>query len=276
MNLKISKDLKRDLEQIAEQEFSTPEGVLRRGLIIYLMYLKHIDISQTLKGKKGIEEAEQIIINLSEEYKNSIDDIIFACIDAYRSKVIGMGIDDRLSLSNREYIYIFIDDPYIGKKLGIYKEEYKSSELSKTLAIAKEKFRMEQEKELEQCIEGARNKLKSLESELKIKNAEYTKANIKYTEVAARYSVLRNTSILKLTAKQRIDHKTKLENKEAEFQRMSLEVARLMSKVEKINQDIELISHDIRSMNRMKENEDIEIGEFGKYRKFINGVINNE
>ena len=30
MNLKISKDLKRNLEEIAEQEFSTPEGVLRR------------------------------------------------------------------------------------------------------------------------------------------------------------------------------------------------------------------------------------------------------
>ena len=271
MNLKVSKDLKRDLEQIAEQEFSTPEGVLRRGLIIYLMYLKHIDISQTLKGKKGIEEAEQIIINLSEEYNNSIDDIIFACIDAYRCKVIGMSIDDRLSLSNREYIYLFIDDFMRGKILGIYKEEYKSIELSRAFAIEREKNRIEQEKELELCIEGARNKLKSLESELKIKNADYTKANMKYTEVAATYSVLKATSIIKLTAKQRMDHKDKLENKEAEFQRMSLNVSRLMSEVEKIKKDIDSISCDIGCMNGIKSNEDINIGEFGKYRKFITG-----
>ena len=271
MNLKVSKDLKRDLEQIAEQEFSTPKGVLRRGLIIYLMYLKHIDISQTLKGKKGIEEAEQIIINLSEEYNNSIDDIIFACIDAYRCKVIGMSIDDRLSLSNREYIYLFIDDFMRGKILGIYKEEYKSIELSRAFAIEREKNRIEQEKELELCIEGARNKLKSLESELKIKNADYTKANMKYTEVAATYSVLKATSIIKLTAKQRMDHKDKLENKEAEFQRMSLNVSRLMSEVEKIKKDIDSISCDIGCMNGIKSNEDINIGEFGKYRKFITG-----
>lgn len=271
MNLKVSKDLKRDLEQIAEQEFSTPEGVLRRGLIIYLMYLKHTDISQTLKGKKGIEEAEQIIINLSEEYNNSIDDIIFACIDAYRCKVIGMSIDDRLSLSNREYIYLFIDDFMRGKILGIYKEEYKSIELSRAFAIEREKNRIEQEKELELCIEGARNKLKSLESELKIKNADYTKANMKYTEVAATYSVLKATSIIKLTAKQRMDHKDKLENKEAEFQRMSLNVSRLMSEVEKIKKDIDSISCDIGCMNGIKSNEDINIGEFGKYRKFITG-----
>ena len=252
MNLKISKDLKRNLEEIAEQEFSTPEGVLRRGLIIYLMYLKHIDISQTLKGEKGIEEAEQIIINLSEEYNNLIDDIIFACIDAYRCKVIGMSIDDRLSLSNREY-----------------KEEYKSIELSRVLAIEKEKNRIEQEKQLELCIEGARNKLKSLESELKTKNAEYIKANMKYTEVAATYSVLKATSIIKLTAKQRIDHKDKLEKKEAEFQRMSLNVSRLISEVEGIKKDIDSISCDIGCMDGMKSNEDINIGEFGKYRKFI-------
>lgn len=269
MNLKISKDLKRNLEEIAEQEFSTPEGVLRRGLIIYLMYLKHIDISQTLKGEKGIEEAEQIIINLSEEYNNLIDDIIFACIDAYRCKVIGMSIDDRLSLSNREYIYVFIDNPMIGRKLGIYKEEYKSIELSRVLAIEKEKNRIEQEKQLELCIEGARNKLKSLESELKTKNAEYIKANMKYTEVAATYSVLKATSIIKLTAKQRIDHKDKLEKKEAEFQRMSLNVSRLISEVEGIKKDIDSISCDIGCMDGMKSNEDINIGEFGKYRKFI-------
>ena len=40
---------------------------------------------------------------------------------------------------------------------------------------------------------------------------------------------------------------------------------------EKIKKDIDSISCDIGCMNGIKSNEDINIGEFGKYKKFITG-----
>ena len=77
MDLKIDINLQNDLINIAESEYSTAEGVLIRGLIIYTKYLKKLDLTGFFKGKKGIEEAEKYIIALSKEYNESINEVVY-------------------------------------------------------------------------------------------------------------------------------------------------------------------------------------------------------
>ncbi len=278
IKLKIDKNLKKDLEQIAEDEFSTPEGVLRRGLIVYMKYLKRIDISNALKCKNSMDKVEKFIKELAEEHNASIDDIVFYCIDAYRDKVLNIGLNQRLKLSGRDEVLICIDDFYRGKMIGLYnKEENPQGKLTELLKLKAEEYKIERMEELELYITNAKIKLKKVEGEYEQLKKDCKAANIEYTKITGEYTALKALSIIKLTAKQRLEHKAKLESKRGEFYDISSKTTILEARLESKKSELLETQQDIGYMISCKEKEEIPSSAFiGKYSPTKEGVINEE
>lgn len=266
MNLKIDKQLLNDLNDIADMEYSTPEGILIRGLIIYVKYAQRIDLTGSFKGKKGIEAAEKYIEELSKISGQDINEIVFGCIDAYRAKVICKTPVKRIELSRRDEIYLFIDDPYRGSLLCLYSKENNTNKLTEIMELQREKDKIERENTLNLFIENAREKLKLAEKELKQLESAYQKSNSEYTKIANEHQILSMTEILKFTARQRIEHKKNSENKKRELGEIARKTTNLSDDLNKKKYEVIEIKDDISTMNSYFNFDEIPIWKAkGKY-----------
>lgn len=275
IKLKIDKDLKNDLEKIAEDRFNTPEGILRIGLVLYLQYLNRTDISEELKGENAIDRTEKIIKELAEEYNASIDYIVFCCIDAYRAKVLNMGPKRRLQLSKRNEVLVFIDDIYKGKFICFYSEKSSLDNLQKTFKLKMEENRIKRMEELELYIINAKNKLNKVEKEYELLKKDYSEANKKYSRISGEHQALSVFSIIKLTAKQRINHKEKIDRKNRELAEMAKLTTELDDELKLKSSQLNEIKSDLEYMINCKNKEDIPSAAFiEKYKPIKEGVVN--
>lgn len=259
MNLKIDKKLLKDLNNIAEMEYSTPETVLIRGLIIYVKYAHGLNLAGSFKGKERIKNAEKYIENLAETYGTNTNEIVFGCIDAYRAKVMGKTVNERFETSGRNEIYLFIDDPYMGSKLFTHKKEYRANNLQEIMKLKREQDRIESEEILENFIENARIMLSQSEQELKQMESYYRNTNDKYTKITNEHRLLSVTEVFKLTAQKRISHNYKLENKRRELAELSVIVTKLNKELEYKKDEISNLKRDINEMKTYFDLEEIPV-----------------
>lgn len=257
MNLKVSKDLKRDLEQIAEQEFSTPKGVLRKGLKLFTIHLKKIDISSAIRGEKGIEEAEKYIISLASELNTSTDEIVFGCIDAYRSEVLGMPIKDRLRISNRDRVYIFGNDFYEGPELKVYKKE---KSINDYLTELVEENEMKNQDKVRDFITEAKRQVKVLEQEYSNLEKQKQKYINTRAKMVAEVEVLKATEIFKLDYESRAEYKKKIIKKEHEATEINLLLKNLEEDIKELKNKIFRARGDIEEMKNLFGTSPIQVG----------------
>lgn len=249
MNLKINKQLLNDLNNIAEMEYSTTEAVLIRGLILYAKYAQGLNLTGYFKGEEGIKGAEKYIEDLAATYCTDTNEIVFACIDAYRAKVIGETIEQRFESSGRDEIYLFVEDPFRGNILCTYSKENNTNEFRKIMALKREEDKIEREETLKGFIENAKEKLSQAEKELKQLEKDYEKANSDYTKVSNEHRILSVTEIFKFTAEQRMDHKNKLENKKGKLSQIAVKTTMLGQELESKRHEVIEIKNDINTMN---------------------------
>lgn len=228
MDFKIDKNLQNDLNNIAESEYSTAEGVLIRGLIIYTKYLKKLDLTGFFKGKKGIEEAEKYIIALSKEYNESINEVVFGCIDAYRAKILGLNLRERLSASGRDDAYMFLDDFFRGPVLSIYNKGYSVNELDKVMKKKYDEIKMGYINEIKGYITAEEKKIEENEKILSEIDKELKQAEAQHATLKLQHEKAKVKSRFSLSPEKILESKRKEEalKKEADKAFSDLEMIR--------------------------------------------------
>lgn len=215
MKLKIDKEMKRTLDNIAEMEFCPVETIIKRGLKIFIDYQEHKDISEYLRANK----AEVVIEDYKKELNMTDSELIFAIIEAYRHEILGISLKERIKLNGGEVgteAYVFENLPIDGKSVYLAKKDKSFNEY---LAEANARIEMEHEETVKKFIKEAERQLKVLEGEYNIlegKQQEYKNIRIKLVNEV---KVLKATELFKFNYKERAEHKRKIEQKEKKLQK---------------------------------------------------------
>lgn len=239
----IKQQINEQIKELAKNEFTTEEGIIKKGLDTFYKYIGMKDMHEFLLENK----VEECVDKVAKELDMNEEEVLYLALDTYKAFILNITLSQRLAkVKVGEYVYNF-------NSMEV-KKVYKQVSVHDILEQNRLNLIQEQESIIDNAIDKAQTILASIDKE----KAEYTtnvnKITNEISKLSTKITLLKAKDIVTMKHSERVKNKNDIAKLEAEsiILMKNLQVAK--EELKEIKSKRFYIAEDISDMIEILEN----------------------
>lgn len=238
----IKQQINEQIKELAKNEFTTEEGIIKKGLDIFYKYVSK-DIHEFLLENK----VEECVDRVAKDLDMTEEEVLYLALDTYKAFILNITLAQRLrNIKVGEYVYNF-------NSMEV-KRVYKEVSVHDILEQNRISLIQEQESIIDMAIDKAQTILASIDKEKAETQAKVSKIEGEISKINSKILLLKSKDILTITPSQRANNRREITQLEAEsvILMKNLQVAK--EELKEIKSKRFFIAEDISEMIEILEN----------------------
>ena len=230
------------IRELAKDEFTTEEGLIKKGLDILYRYIGK-DIHEFLLKNK----VEECVSKVAKHLDMTEEEVLYLALDTYKAFILNITLPQRLAkVKVGEYVYNF-------NSMEV-KRVYKEVSVHDILEKNRLDLIAEQEQIIDSAIEKAQTILASIDKEKAETQAKVSKIEGEISKLSTKMALLKAKDILTMKSSERVKNKNEISKLESEsvILMKNLQVAK--DELKEIKTKRFYIAEDISDMIKILEN----------------------
>ena len=230
------------IQELAKEEFTTEEGLIKKGLDIFYRYIGK-DIHEFLLENK----VEECVERVTKELDMTEEEVLYLALDTYKAFILNITLAQRLAkVKVGEYVYNF-------NNMEI-RRVYKQVSVHDILEQNRLNLIAEQELIIDSAIAKAQTMLESIDKEKAEIQAKVSKIEGEISKLSTKIALLKAKDILTMKYSERVKNKNEIAKLESEsvILMKNLQVAK--DELKEIKSKRFYIAEDISDMIKILEN----------------------
>lgn len=234
--------IKQQIKELAKDEFTSEEGIIKKGLDIFYKYIGK-DIHEFLLKN----EVEECVAKVSKHLEMNEEEVLYLALDTYKAFILNITLAQRLAkVKVGEYVYNF-------NSMEV-KRVYKEVSVHDILEKNRLDLIAEQELIIDSAIDKAKTMLESIDKEKDETQAKVNKIEGEISKLSTKIALLKAKDILTMKYSERVKNKNEIAKLESEsvILMKNLQVAK--DELKEIKSKRFFIAEDISDMIKILEN----------------------
>ena len=195
--------INKQLQDLANEEFSTSEHIIKKGLDSFYRYISR-DIHEFLLENK----VEDILIKVESDLDMNEEEVLYLSLESYKFFVLDMSLNARMkNLEIGEYVYQFNSHSY--------RRVFKEPTPAEIMEMNRKALILEQEKMLDNAINKANELLNAKDKEIHGVNTEISRIESELNKINGKLLLLKSKNIIQITPSERAKNKAEIASLES-------------------------------------------------------------
>lgn len=234
--------IKQQIKELAKDEFTSEEGIIKKGLDIFYKYIGK-DIHEFLLKN----EVEECVAKVSKHLDMTEEEVLYLALDTYKAFILNITLAQRLAkVKVGEYVYNF-------NSMEV-KRVYKEVSVHDVLEKNRLDLIAEQELIIDSAIDKAKTMLESIDKEKAETQAKVSKIEGEISKLSTKISLLKAKDILTMKYSERVKNKNEIAKLESESVILMKNLRVAKDELKEIKSKRFFIAEDISDMIKILEN----------------------
>lgn len=234
--------IKQQIKELAKDEFTSEEGIIKKGLDIFYKYIGK-DIHEFLLKN----EVEECVAKVSKHLDMTEEEVLYLALDTYKAFILNITLAQRLAkVKVGEYVYNF-------NSMEV-KRVYKEVSVHDILEKNRLDLIAEQEAIIDNGIAKAQTMLASIDKEKAETQAKVSKIKGEISKLSTKISLLKAKDILTMKYSERVKNKNEIAKLESESVILMKNLRVAKDELKEIKSKRFFIAEDISDMIKILEN----------------------